>query len=89
MQIILNYRNVVLIRMNAGASVAKIVYPPDLNVRTTSVELCSSPYLDGYSVEIEARWNGTIVVMMNVDGKGIMEKIGIREVSIDCKENGS
>jgi len=44
--------------------------------------------LDGYSVEIEARWNGTIVVMMNVDGKGIMEKIGIREVSIDCKENG-
>ncbi len=49
----------------------------------------ASAYLDGYSVGIEARGNGTIAVMMNVDGTGVMDKIGVREVEIDYKENGT
>lgn len=31
---------------------------------------------------------GKIAVIMNVDGTGVMDKIGVREVEIDYKENG-
>ena len=48
----------------------------------------ASQYLDGYSVGIEARGNGKIAVAMTVDGTGIMEKIGVREVEIEYKANG-
>ena len=42
----------------------------------------ASQYLDGYSVGIEARGNGKIAVAMTVDGTGVMEKIGVREVDV-------
>lgn len=58
------------------------------NMPVTSVRRASA-YLDGYTVGIEARGNGTIAVMMNVDGTGVMDKIGVREVEIDYKENGT
>ncbi len=48
----------------------------------------SSAYLDGYAVAIEARGNGVIAVAMSVDGKGVMEKIGVKEVEIEQKING-
>lgn len=48
----------------------------------------ASQYLDGYSVGIEARGNGEIVLAMTVEGVGIMEKIGVREVYIEKKVNG-
>lgn len=51
--------------------------------------LLASNYLDGYSVGIEARGNGKIAVIMTVDGKGTMEKIGVSEVYIEEKANGS
>lgn len=49
----------------------------------------ASKYLDGYSVGIEARGNGKIAVAMSVDGVGIMDKIGVREIEIQKKVNGS
>lgn len=48
----------------------------------------ASEYLDGYSVGIEARNNREIAVIMTVDGKGIMEKIGVSEIYIEKKVNG-
>lgn len=48
----------------------------------------SSAYLDGYSVGIEARGDGEIAVIMTVDGKGTMDKIGVTEVYIEKKVNG-
>lgn len=48
----------------------------------------SSIVLDSYSVGIEARGGGQIVVVMTVDGKGTMDKIGVSEVYIEKKVNG-
>lgn len=48
----------------------------------------ASAYLDGYSVGIEARGNGTIAVAMTVEARGEMEKIGVHEVEIEQKING-
>lgn len=52
------------------------------------VDARSSIVLDGYSVGIEARGNGQIAVAMTVDGKGMMDKIGVTEVYIEKKVNG-
>lgn len=60
----------------------------DVDTATIFAVARASQYLDGYSVGIEARGNGTIAVAMNVDGVGVMEKIGVREVEIDHKVNG-
>ena len=49
----------------------------------------ASKYLDGYSVGIEARGNGKIAVAMSVDGVGVMDKIGVREIEIQKQVNGS
>lgn len=45
----------------------------------------ASEYLDGYSVGVEARGNKRIAVIMTVDGKGTMDKIGVSEVYIEEK----
>lgn len=52
------------------------------------IEERASKYLDGYSVGVDTRGNGKIAVAMNVDGVGIMDKIGVRELEIWYKENG-
>lgn len=61
-------------------------YPTD--ILSVHIEERASKYLDGYSVGVDTRGNGTIAVAMNVDGIGIMDKIGVREVEIWYKENG-
>ena len=75
----------VLLSLNMTAFAAE--YPEEPDVAMWAVAR-SSAYLDGYSVSIEARGNGEIAVAMTVDGKGVMEKIGVREVEIDHKVNG-
>lgn len=83
---------VVMLAIISCTSVNALAVSPfqesDSNMLVMSIRRASA-YLDGYSVGIEARGNGTIAVMMNVDGTGVMDKIGVREVEIDYKENGT
>lgn len=48
----------------------------------------ASAYLDGYSVALQAEGNGEMSVSMTVDGVGVMDKIGVREIYIEEKYNG-
>lgn len=64
------------------------VYAIENDSMNTYAVARASQYLDGYSVGIEARGNGKIAVAMTVDGTGVMEKIGVREVEIEYKANG-
>ncbi len=77
-----------LMSMNVSALAAETTEVTALEPSMFSVRRASE-YLDEYSVGIEARGNGKIAVIMNVDGTGVMDKIGVREVEIDYKENGT
>lgn len=48
----------------------------------------ASDYLDSYMVVLRAMGNGTMEVSMSVEGVGIQDKIGVREVMIEKKING-
>ena len=80
----------VLVVFSLSTSAIAVEVPPDSPPQINELlNNRSSAYLDGYSVAIEARGDGEIAVIMNVDGKGVMDKIGVREVEIDYKENGT
>lgn len=49
----------------------------------------ASDNLNNYMVALRAMGNGTMEVSMSVEGVGIQEKIGVREVMIEKKINGS
>lgn len=55
---------------------------------TTYNSIRASYYLDGYSVGLCADGNGQMAVAMTVDGVGVMDKIGVRELYIEQKING-
>lgn len=50
--------------------------------------LRASYYLDGYSVGLGAKGSGLMAVAMTVDGVGVMDKIGVREIYIEQKIDG-
>lgn len=54
----------------------------------TSNILRASRYLDGYSVGLGAKGNSLMAVAITVDGVGVMDKIGAREIYIEQKIDG-
>lgn len=48
----------------------------------------ASDYLNNYTVALRADGSGVMTVGMSVEGVGIQEKIGVREVMVEKKING-
>ena len=58
-------------------------------VKIETVTPYASAYLDEYSVTLNAKGNGKMLVTMTVDGVTTMDRIGVLCIDIDEKRNGT
>lgn len=58
-------------------------------VATEEINPAASYYLDDYYVALGANGDGQMVIAVSVNGVGVQDKIGVQQIDIEKKVNGS